>query len=356
MAAKVLYLSLYPTDTAPSQRFRVEQYLPYWETAGVQVDLLPFYDYRTFSILYKQGNTAKKAWRVFLCFLKRLTLFFKLPRYDFIWVQRSVTPIGPPIIEWIVTKIFRKKLIYDFDDAIWVADPETSPLVRWLKSYHKVENICSWAYKVCVGNGYLADYARKYNDNVFIIPTVVDTQKRYFPRSSSREDIVVIGWTGSHSTIRHLELVKDSLLKLSETLNFKFVIISNGFPNWNLPHQSNIQWSKTSEIEDLEQFDIGIMPLVKDAWSKGKCGFKAIQYMALGIPAIVSPVGVNTQIVEHNKNGYLANNEEEWLAYLKQLIQDEAKRKELGKAARKAIENNYSVHAQLEATLALFDV
>jgi glycosyltransferase involved in cell wall biosynthesis len=134
----------------------------------------------------------------------------------------------------------------------------------------------------------------------------------------------------------------------------RLLIIANKAPQLNLEFIDFIAWSKKTEVQDLMRMDIGIMPLSDDVWAKGKCGFKALQYMALEIPALVSPVGVNTEIVDHAVNGYWCSSEKEWLECLEKLILHKEVRREMGIAGRKKVISHYSVSSNSSTVLGLF--
>ena len=163
-----------------------------------------------------------------------------------------------------------------------------------------------------------------------------------------------IGWTGSHSTNQYLPILESVLEKLSEEFDYEFIVISNQPPPLKLSNLRFIPWKKESEVGDLNQFDIGVMPLVDSEWERGKCGFKLIQYLALGIPAVCSPVAVNTEIIHHGENGFHASNEAEWYEGIKSLLQDKALRKRFGENGRKKILDHYSVKSQEEKFINLF--
>lgn len=315
--------------------------------------------------IYQSGQTLRKLTAFGLGFLRRLSLPFQAWQVDFILIHRELTPFGPPIFEWILVKILRKKIIYDFDDAIWLTDLENeSRLWQWLKWRSKVASICKWSWKVSVGNQYLADYASQYCKNVVLLPTVVDTSI-HIPISqqstaNSQQPVAnsqrpIIGWTGSHSTLFYLNAIIPILQDLENQQDFEFRVIANRDPKIPLKNYRFVPWSSETEIADLGQLDIGIMPLEDSEWAKGKCGFKLIQYMALSIPAIASPVGVNTQLIEHGVTGFLAKDEEEWSHYLKMLLEDAALRARLGEAGRTRIENGYSLESQKQTFISLFN-
>jgi glycosyltransferase involved in cell wall biosynthesis len=188
---------------------------------------------------------------------------------------------------------------------------------------------------------------------VIINPTVVDTTSVHNPslyKISKRADTITIGWTGTHSTLKYLEPLIPVMQKLEGKYNhLRFVIIANKKPELPLTGLEFIPWSKENEVKDLLQLDIGIMPLTDDLWARGKCGFKAIQYMALEIPSVASPVGVNTEIIAHNENGFLCESPDEWFQYLSMLIDQPELRVRLGKNGRKKIVERYSASSNLSS-------
>jgi len=354
---KILFLFPYPHATAGSQRFRFEQYLRLLQTEGFSITLKSFLNQKTWSILYKDKYFLQKVVGILNGFFRRFSVLLSVWKYDFVFIHREATPIGLPWVEWCIAKIFRKKIIFDYDDAIWL--PNTSnqnKIVAKIKFHEKTAYICKWAYKVSAGNGFLADYAKKYNSRVFINPTTIDTENWHNPLliSKKRHTKPVIGWTGTHSTIQYLNFLIPIIEQLSQKFDFIFLIISDKKPDFELPNLLYIPWSKDTEIADLAQMDIGVMPLEDDLWAKGKCGFKALQYMAMEVVPVISPVGVNTEIVEHGQNGFLAKTEEEWLNILENLLINEALRTDLGKNARKTIIQRYSVQANWENFLGFF--
>ena len=352
---KILVLCPYPLGIAPGQRFRFEHYLGLLEKAGINYEVQTFLDEATNKVLYKPKNYLKKITGVLLGFFRRFRLLFSLSRFDYIYVFREVSPLGPPIFEWLIAKVWKKKIIYDFDDAIWISNTTgTNKIVARIKWHQKVAKICSWAYKVSVGNAYLGNFAKQYNQQVFLLPTVVNTSTEH-NKIQNHTNKVNIGWTGSHSTLFYLEMILPVLKRLETQYDFNFYVIADKNPALPLKSFKFIKWNKQTEIDDLLNFHIGLMPLHNEEWSKGKCGFKAIQYMALGIPPIVSPVGMNTTLVEHEKDGFICHTLEEWETTLRFLLDNHQHRMKLGKDARKKIIEAYSVLSTQESFIALFN-
>lgn len=355
---RILFLVPYPPGRAPSQRFRFEQYLDVLTAHGHQYQLAPFLSVATWNILYKPGHAAVKALGILGGFLRRLGLLFSVPTYDFVFIHREAAPLGPPVFEWFIARVLGKKIIYDFDDAIWLANTsEANKIAAGLKWHHKVADICRWAYKNSCGNAYLADYARQFNPRAVVNPTTIDTENLHNQvRDQAAPGRLVIGWTGTHSTLKYLDQVVPVLAKLeAEGLDFEFQVISNQAPALPLRSLVFLPWRKDTEITDLLGFHVGLMPLEDDPWAKGKCAFKALQYMALGIPALVSPVGMNTEVVQHGQNGFVCANPAEWEASLRQLLLDAGLRQRLGAAARATVEQRYSVRANMSNFLGLFE-
>jgi glycosyltransferase involved in cell wall biosynthesis len=352
---KLHFLMVYPLHTAPSQRFRFEQFFPYLDKAGFDCSADCFYDEKTFSLLYAKGSKMGLAVRMFVCFLRRCGHMFTLAKYDYILIQRGAAPFGPPFFEWVIRYVYHKPIIYDFDDAIWL-QPEKKPsrIYQWIKSYSKVGKICRWAHVVVTGNQYLAAYARKFAKRVEVIPTVVNTEKTFTPGMPPQNEKTIIGWTGSHSTLPYLQNLEALLTRLQNKYDFELMVMANKPPQLQQLHFYFVPWSEEAEVKELNKIDIGIMPLPDNEWAKGKCGFKAIQYMALQKPAVASAVGVNTEIIDPGVNGFLCSTESDWEKALECLLKDEKLRQKMGKAGRRKIVDLYSVRSKAGAFIGLF--
>ncbi len=369
---KVMFLAPYPLDAAPSQRFRFELFLKSIEEKGIEWEFESFLDEKAWHALYKKGDSAQKAGYVLMGYLKRLIRLFRLGKYNKVFIHRELSPFGPPVFEWVVAKVLRKKIIYDFDDAIWLADQGQETVIwKILKWRKKVSSICKWSCKVSAGNEYLRDYAAQFCGSAFIMPTVVDTsvhirevsklqQAQHDTQSSKLKHLQTltpsqhehintltpsqpaIGWTGSHSTLFYLNPLIPILEELEQEVDFEFVVIANKDPELPLKNYRFVNWQKETEASDLATIDIGLMPLQDDEWAQGKCGFKLIQYLSLGIPAIASPVGVNRQIIDEGVNGFFATTPEEWKSTILKLINDPILREEFGRNGRKLVVDAYS--------------
>lgn len=357
MTLKILFLVPYPFDQAPSQRFRFEQYFHVLKAKKIKFKEQSFLTSANWRLFYKSSSAGAKAGALLNGFVRRLLVLPQSLHYDYIFIHRETAPVGPPLFEFILSKILRKKIIYDFDDAIWMTDKtnegRVEKVIRWRG---KVKWICRWSYKVSCGNEYLRRYASEYNSQSFLIPTTIDTEGGHSIslKKENASDKIVIGWTGSHSTLKYLSLVEADLQKLEEKFpHVEFHVIADRAPSLNLKRLHFKPWSQQTEVLNLAAFDIGIMPLPDDEWSKGKCGFKALQYMSMEVATVASPVGVNVSIIENGVNGFLAKNDE-WKDCLTLLIENRMLQARLGSEGRKTVENHFSVKAMSESFLNLF--
>jgi len=344
--------SLY--DTSPGQRFRIEQWEPILRANGVEIKYLPFETPELKSILYSGGNTRAKVSGVLNGMRRRSRELANVKNFDLVYLFREAALLGPP---WFERKISRSgvPMVFDFDDAVFFSYKSPSNgYLSYLKFPTKTAEICRHSTHVMAGNEFLAEYARANNKNVTIIPTTIDTEKYEFIERTDDPDIVTIGWSGSFSTIQHLDTIRDVLQELARTERFQLRVI--GTPAYKIPDVDveAIQWRSKTELDDLRGIDIGLMPLPDDNWSKGKCGLKALQYMALGVPTICSPVGVNSTIITDGENGFLADSKAEWIERIKRLIHSPELRRQLGRAGRETVEREYSAKVVAPKVLEIF--
>jgi glycosyltransferase involved in cell wall biosynthesis len=357
---KILFIVPYPLNESPSQRFRFEQYFRILEARGHNFIVQSFLDSHNWQIFFDAGNFWPKLAGIIRGILKRVSILFSITQFDFVFIHREAAPLGPPVFEWVIASVFGKKIIYDFDDAIWLTDRKNeSFFLRIVKWRGKVSQICRLSYRVSGGNAYICEFARKFNARVVLNPTTIDTESLHNPekhKKTGTRNSLVVGWTGSHSTLKYLEGFEPMLQRIESSFpNIAIMVIADRPPAMNLKSVRFKRWTIDSEAEDLSELDIGIMPLPDDEWSKGKCGFKALQYMAMGIPTIASPVGVNSKIIRHGENGYLASSQAEWLHFLTLLISDTELRKKIGEKGRQTVIQEYSVRSNAENFLSLFE-
>jgi glycosyltransferase involved in cell wall biosynthesis len=354
---KILFLVAHRPGRSPGQRFRFEQYLDYLKKNGFDYHISYLINQRDDQIFYAPGKYLQKTRFLFKSLRHRWKDLRNLADYDMVFLYREAHMLGTT---WFERKIKKAgiKMVVDFDDSIWLKDVSNGNRnLSFLKKPGKTATIVTLCDAVIVGNQYLADYASQYNDTVFIIPTTIDTDY-YTPSPTNRnDDSVCIGWTGSSTTLKHFSLAVPVLKRLREKYGARvtFRLISDELYKGHIDGLEIVSWNKETEVQDLQAIDIGIMPLPDDAWSKGKCGFKGLQYMALGKPAVLSPVGVNTEIISHGENGFLAGNQQEWEEILSNLVENASLRKEIGAAGRKTIEDRFSFHSQKERYLRIYN-
>lgn len=347
---RILALVPYPRGRAPGQRYRIEQWAPLLEKRGAQVVFEPFRCEALHSLMSQPGKLPQKTFLMLSALWRRLQLLRRIREFDCVFIYTEAAMLGPAFIERLL-RYMRVPIVFDFDDAIFLHYTYISPVSRYLRLLKfpgKTKTICQLADHVLAGNPYLAEYASKFNPKVAIVPTTINTAICTTNGSRPRSRLPVIGWTGSYSTLQYLNSLGPTLQQLAKRERFKLRVI--GVSSYKLPgvEVEALAWRSATEIADLREIDIGIMPMPDDGWTRGKCGLKALQYMALGIPTICSPVGVNTTIIRDGVNGLLATSEEEWLNQLSRLIHSPDLREKLGKAGKVTVQADYSsaVHAE----------
>lgn len=348
----VLFIASHRFNRSPSQRYRFEQYLNYFESQGFHVSLSATLSAEDDIILYGKSNVLKKIYIILKSVFIRIKDLNRAHHFDIIFIQREALLIGSSFFEKHFYK--KTKVVFDFDDSIWLLD--TSPENKkydFLKNPNKTKINIANAHAVIAGNSYLADYAKQFNSNTWVIPTTINTDYHKPEPKTKHHDKIVIGWSGSITTIKHFEMMIPVLKAIQKKFPNRVEIQVIGQANYANPELIIVSkvWDAKTEVEDLNCFDIGIMPLPDNEWAKGKCGLKGLSYMACGIPTIMSSVGVNCDIIQNGINGFLANNHEEWNYYLSELIEKPELRAKIGSNGRETVVKNYSVNAHKQRYL-----
>lgn len=327
-----------------SSRIRSFQYIPFFRKKGIEVDVQTLFNSQYLKELYSISSVSKV--NILRCYIRRLYFLTKIFEYDLLIIEKELFPYFSSITERLM-KILAIKYVVDFDDAIFHNyDNNNNWLIRSILG-KKIDVIMNKATLVTCGNDYLKTKAQKTKaKDIYLLPTVVD-MTRYNLNLSKSNKKFIIGWIGSPSTMKYLEGLKKVFIDLNKFIDFELYIIG-GYSIGLNEIEKIIEWKEETEVEELNKIDIGIMPLSNDIWEKGKCGYKLIQYMALGKPTVASPVGVNNKIVSHGNTGYLAINNSEWLKYIKLLALNESKRYSMGKKARLFINDNYTIQAVVD--------
>lgn len=330
---KLLVLTPNPSSAA-STRFRLEQFFPMLARAGVTPELHPFLDEEAFRLLYRPGAALRKMAAGVRAVVGRVADLVRAIDARGVLIHREAALVGPPLMEALLTWGLRRPVIFDLDDAVWV--PYVSPtygqlLSQLLKTPGKTHFTMSHAAAVIAGNRHIAEYARRFNPRVDIIPTVVDTDQ--FRPQPATNAVPVLGWIGTHSSLQYLRAIVPALQELARRRRFVVRVVGATLDAPGVPVQ-NVPWTLAREVADFQSLDVGLYPLVEDAWSLGKSGFKAIEYMACGVPVVASPVGATTDMIQDGENGFFARATEDWVARLEQLIDSAPLRRELGARGR----------------------
>jgi glycosyltransferase involved in cell wall biosynthesis len=304
------------------------------------MDFSPFADPELTALLQSPGRVLQKTWLALRAFARRARNLAGVD-HDLVVVHRAACLAGPPYFERRL-RAQGLPLVYDFDDAIFrLHTAAANRRLAWLKAPGKTSALCRLSDHVVVCNGFLANYARERNEHVSIVPTSVDTESCR-PRERPPGDRLVIGWMGSSTSQTYLEGALPMLRVVTAACPVELRVVSNRRPSLpGVPHTWR-EWSVATEADDLAGFDIGIMPMPDDDWARGKCAFKALQYMAMRVPTVASAVGANLEVIEHGKNGLLARTADEWLACIQLLADNPRRRQDLASAGRRTVEERYS--------------
>ena len=359
---RVLALSPIPEEGAGC-RFRIAQFIPYLESVGFQVTLSSLFTPEFFRLVYKPGRYVRKAFTFAVLTLKRLGSLRDMSQFDVIFIYREMFPIGPAIVERLIANRHRPPVVFDFDDAIFLPSvSDANRVIAAFKRPQKVASIIRSSDHVITGNEYLSEYARRFNAAVTTIPTSVDTERFVPSRNVSgngggraEPDEPIVGWIGSPTTGAYIRSLSNVLRRVRERHRFVLRVSGAGeqftIPGVTIRHEP---WALDREVQLFNTCDVGVYPLADDEWSKGKCGFKAIEFMACGVPVVAAAVGVNREIVQDGRNGFLAAGEDEWVDKLGRLLSDPDLRRRFAAAGRRTVEERYSVHVnapKLAATL-----
>jgi glycosyltransferase involved in cell wall biosynthesis len=332
---RILFLPRFGPQGA-SSRYRLWQYVPLFERAGHEVEVQPLLDDGYLAEFYKSG---RKGWRWLATgYARRLLGVFQLRDFDAVICEQEIWPFLPAFIELFFQRLSPRYFV-DYDDAAY------TKYSRWRMLQRKIPRIMAAAERVVVGNNHLAGYARQFAQRVCVIPTVVDLSRYPNRTHAGTSETIRVAWIGTPVTARPLKPlipVMERLQSEHPRLSFRFIGAGDGFPSNGLRAET-VAWSEQTETGLLSECHIGIMPLPDDEFVRGKCGLKLIQYMACGLPVIASPVGVNRELVEEGKNGFLAATEDEWFEKLDKLIRDSELRMSLGTAGRAKVAAGYTI-------------
>jgi len=346
---RVLGLCSYPKEAAAT-RFRIVQFVGPLSVRGIDVSVRPFFDRDQFAAMYSGRTSVGKVFSILRSVLERISGVFELGKYDLIFVQREAMIFGPPIFEWLYRRIANIPMVLDLDDATYVpyVSPSYGRLGSYLKFFGKTDRLIRAASVVVCGNRFIAEYVEGKGSKAVVIPTIVDPN--VFVPVEKDNSVPVIGWIGTHSTFPFLESLFPVLTRLAASHKFVLKIVGAGIDKVNIDGVDviNLPWDADREIADFQSMDIGVYPIVisksaNEEWIKGKSGFKAIQYMAVGVPFVMSPVGVCAEIGMPGKTHFNAVNQEDWYNPLSKLLSGSELRIRMGNAGRCLFEQDYCI-------------
>ena len=353
---RVLAVCAFPVEAAAT-RFRLQQFIDPLKDRGIELTISPFLSSLQFKELYKDGNLFSKSISMFASVARRFVETFSIARYDLIFIQREAMIFGPGIFEWLYKAAARKPIVLDLDDATYIryVSPTYGRLGSALKFFGKTDNLIPRSSAVVCGNRFIANYVTSKGGSPVVIPTVVDNNV-FKPQPNRREsDRLTVGWIGTHSTFPFLAKILPVLERLSEKFSYVLKIVGAGdisFDSLKIDLKP-VEWNLEREPQDFSSLDIGLYPIfpegaANEEWIKGKSGFKAIQYLACGVPFVMSPVGVCSEIGTPGITHFNAVSENDWYNSLSKLLSEPETRKKMGEAGRKFSMEHFSIEQQAE--------
>lgn len=340
---RVLFLPKYPEEGA-SSRYRVYQFLPYLRSYGIEGDVSPFYTAEDFRLLGQSGQTGRKAMGLVKAVVRRFWALRQVARYDLVYFQREALPLGPLWIERLL-RTMGVPMVFDLDDALFIFRPNRrTKLFNFFKSSDRIGRIIGKMDAVCAANEFIAEYARQSCTHVYNIPGAED-MTRYEVSPLAKDDAMFsLGWIGSPSTEHYLELIKPDLKRLAaEIPNMRFVIVGGRDFECDGVNVVHLKWSLATELAHVRGFDVGLMPLPDNEWSRGKCGGKGRVYMAAGVTPVVTAIGYNLELIKHGETGILVQPGDDWVEPILDLYRDPDKRAQIAANAQEYVRATLSI-------------
>ncbi len=352
---RILFLTQGELET-PSSRHRVYQFIPTLEKAGFEAVVHPAVRSPEHHEAFIARSWGGLLQRLFRTFTRRVRDLHQLRDFDFIYVQKPILPA--PFFNMEMRIAREAKMIFDFDDAIYLKKPGGNLIAQLWPQSQRVNQICKRAHRIVVGNHHLAEFVRKSKIEPMVLPTVVDTDlfEKQSQHNRREQKIPVLGWVGSPTTSPELNLVVPSLIDLHSKAAFVCRVIG-GTPA-AIPVRFPIEWRSWSldgEVAAIAHLDIGLAPMRDTPWNRGKCGLKILQYWAAGVPVVASPVGVYKQMIRDGENGMLAASREEWTEKILALLKNSSLRQKMIEGGKRTVVENYSVKAIAPKFLSIFE-
>jgi glycosyltransferase involved in cell wall biosynthesis len=351
---RVLALTPNLYGVSPGQRSSIELWEKVLEPAGIFVDHSPFETERLRDVIYSPGHYGRKATELARAYGRRLRSLKLIDDYDAVLIYREAALVGPELVERLAAR--RKPLIYQLDDPLYV--PYRSPWSGWLsylKFFGKVGRIAEMSRVVIVNSSYHRDYVSRVNSNVWQIPSVVDADLyRPLPRPAGNGKVCV-GWSGSATTVGNLDLIEAPLRDVAQREDVRIQLVGVDTPPFADIELTALPWRAETEVDDLRMLDIGLAPATVTEWNKRMFFMKLVQYMALGIPPVCTPIGSNPEVVEHGRTGFLADTRDEWVGAIERLVTDPELRQQMSERAAQVAHEKYTLQANAEKIVGAFE-
>ena len=339
---------------SPGQRLRVEFWARHLAAYGWEVDFFRFEDQGLRQILHQPGAAVAKGRAFARCYYRQAGNVRRLAGYDAVYVYREAALIGPAVIERLAART-GAPMVYDLDDPTFVR--YRSPTNGWaslLKFPGKERSLFKMADQVITVNGIIGDYAARYNPAVTVIPMFLDVD-HYRPIGEPVGGPPRVVWSGSHSTMRNVYAIAPALRRLQEDCGTAVRIVGEGEMALPGVRTELRQFQVANEVSDIADCDIGLVPLADIPWNRWKFFFKAVQYMATGLPVVAQRMGSNAEVIEDGVTGFLVETQDEWYDRLRLLVEDAELRTKMGTAARAAAVERFSIAAQMPRVASVFD-
>jgi len=348
-------LALVPNQVghAAGQRGSIELWQKVLSASGIDIEFAPFESDHLRSIIFSSGQNIAKAAEMLRCYWSRFSLLDRLDEFDAVFVYREAALIGPAILERLIAR--KKPIIYQLDDPLFV--PYRSPkngYFSYLKFFGKIKEIVKLSSVVIVNSTQIQEFAIQYNSNVWLIPSIVDTSSFTFDPRYQDISPVTVGWSGSPTTAGNVKILEQPLQRISRVTDHQIHFIgAEDFDLKDVKYTAQL-WNEKSEVRDLRNIQIGLVPLPMNAWNPFKFIMKTAQYMALGIVPVGTPMASNPEVIRHGENGFLASTNEEWFEYIELLATDKELRCRLSKNAATDAESKYSLNANKDRITSAF--
>lgn len=341
---RVLFLVQYP-ELAPSPRYRVYQMIPWLQENGIECDVRSLVSSAQYPSLRQKGKWVTKSWLMLRGWMSRLFSVLNAGKYDCVYLLKQSFPYGYPVFESMLARS-RTPFVLDYDDAIYLhQSSKTNPILDRFRPTRYFNGVLSKVDAVIAPNQFLADHSKQYNDQVYLVPEAEDTERLVPRRRHEDGGPIRIGWVGSPSTAKYLDLVAEPLRRICERYPQVEVVTVGG--HWEHPgvRTRMVPWSLEKETENFHLLDIGLMPLEDDDWCRAKSGCKLRQYMSTGVPSVASAVGYNIELVEDGKTGFLidSNSPDDWTRRLDQLVANTQLRNDIASAARESVVQRFAI-------------